>query len=235
MKIVALLSAGLHPVSGRPCPVRVEAQAIGLGRTLGPVIGLHSGAPNAPVADYLGYGLDRLIVLGLLPGSDPVPALVAKLKQLQPDLILAGRRGQGDSDTGLLPYRVAHALGWPLVADAASVEVDGGRLVVDQARPGGERRRVSLAGPAILTSHPSAPSPPGFSAAAARRIGVEREVGLVVSATEPDIPEHPYRRRPRLIRRVSGGGKLVLDIAADQAAAEILAYLEEVGVFDRGA
>jgi len=232
MKIVALLSAGLHPVSGRPCPVRAEAQAIGLGRTLGPVIGLHAGAPNAPVADYLGYGLDRLIVLGLLPGSDPAPALVAKLKQLQPDLILAGRRGQGGSDTGLLPYRVAHALGMPLVADAAAVRVEGGRLTIDQARPHGERRRVALRGSALITAHPAAPSPPGFSPAAAHRRSVEREVGLAVPAAELDVPEHPYRRRPRLIRRAAGGGKLVLDIAADQAAAEILAYLEHVGVID---
>lgn len=230
MKIAVLLSVGRHPISGRECPVRVEAQAIGLGRGLGAVVGLHAGRLDAPVGDYFGYGADRLTVLGLEPTGDPIPALVAELRALQPDLILAGRRGQGGSDTGMLPYQVAHALGWPLVADAAAIGIDGTTLIVDQARPHGARRRITLHQPAVVTVHGAAPPPPGFNPRLTRTNAVERRLVPASAAVGEPIPEYPYRYRPRLIRRVAGGGKVLVDVTPDQAAAEILIYLEHIGL-----
>lgn len=230
MKIAVLLSVGRHPISGRECPVRLETQAIGLGRSVGEVVGLHAGRLDAPVGDYFGYGADRLTVLGLEPTGDPIPALVAELQDLQPDLILTGRRGQGGSDTGMLPYQVAHALGWPLVADAAALDIDGTTLTVDQARPHGARRRITLDQPAVVTVHGAAPPPRGFNPRLTRTNTVERRlVPASATASEP-IPEYPYRYRPRLIRRVAGGGKVMVDVTPEQAAAEILTYLEQIGV-----
>lgn len=230
MKIAILLSVGRHPISGRECPVRVEAQAIRLGRSLGEVIGLHAGRLDAPVGDYFGYGADRLTVLGLEPTGDPIPALVAEFQDLQPDLILAGRRGQGGSDTGILPYQIAHALGWPLVADAAAIGIDGTALTVDQARPHGARRRITLQGPAVVTVHGAAPPPQGFNPRLTLAGTVERRLVAVSAAVGEPIPEYPYRYRPRLIRRVAGGGKVLVDVTPEQAAAEILTYLEQIGV-----
>jgi electron transfer flavoprotein beta subunit len=233
VRIVVLLSVGRHPISGRACPVRVEAQAIGFGLALGEVIGLHAGALDAPVDDYLGYGVDRLGVLGLAPDADPVPALVAELQELRPDLILAGRRGQGGADSGMLPYQIAHALGWPIVADVASLSTEGEELTIDQARPFGARRRIRLLGPALLTVHPAAPAPPRFVPATARSKSVARRQFVSSPSEQKPVPEYPYRRRPRLIRRVAGGGKVLVDATPEQAASEILAYLEQIGVLDR--
>ncbi len=230
MRIAVLLSVGRHPISGRECPVRVEAQAIGLGRGLGEVNGLHAGKLGAPVGDYFGYGADRLTVLGLEPAGDPIPALVAELQDLQPDLILAGRRGQGGSDTGMLPYQIAHALGWPLVADAAAIGIDGTTLTVDQARPHGARRRVTLHQPAVVTVHGAAPPPRGFNPRPAQINTVERRLAPALSGAGEAIPEYPYRYRPRLIRRVAGGGKVLVDVTPEQAATEILTYLEQIGL-----
>jgi electron transfer flavoprotein beta subunit len=251
MKLTVLLSAGRHPVSDRPCPVPVDAQAIGLARRLGKAVGLHAGSDPALIRDYLGFGLDRITLLNLPPGSDPEAPLLAALKDNPPDLVLAGRRGQGGDDTGLLPYRLAHALGWPIVADAVSIAAEGGILTVDQALPRGARRRVTVALPALVTIHPAAPPAPGFAFGAIRRGTISTVPQDVPADPAPIFEERPYRRRPRLMRGVSSGGgsagdrlraatetgssggTLLIDPTPDAAATAILAFLAERAILRR--
>jgi electron transfer flavoprotein beta subunit len=249
MRIVILLSAGRHPVSGRACPVRVEAQAVRLAAGLGgDVLGLHGGPDDAPLREHLGSGLTDLHVLETPAEADPLPGLLATLQELRPDLILAGRRAQGGDDTGLLPYAIAKALDLPIVADAASIALADGALVVEQALPRGERRRVTARLPALVTVHPAAPPPLPFAFGAARRGRVARQPGIDLPATvPPDLTERPYRKRPRLIAKsaagtsaadrlkaateaATGGGRVLVDPAPEAAAAEILTYLREIGV-----
>jgi electron transfer flavoprotein beta subunit len=256
MKIAVLLSVGRHPASGRACPVRVEAQAVRLAAECrGEIVGLHAGpGDDGPLTEHLGTGLAEIVLREIPAGADPVPSLVASLAEHAPDLILAGRRGQGGEDTGLVPYAVAAALGRPIVADAAALapaEGDPGALVVDQALPRGERRRVTVRLPALVTVHPAAPPPLPFAYGAARRGRIVRRPGIVASpVATPDLAERPYRKRPRLIARTaagasaadrlkaateaaSGGGRVLVDPAPDLAAAEILAFLREIGVLER--
>ena len=248
MKAVVLLSAGLHPVSGQPAPVPVEAQAVRLALALGAeVTGLHAGAEEVAIRDHLGRGLKEIALLPLSAGGDPLPVLAEALHAAAPDLVLAGRRGSGGTDSGLLPYRLARALSWPVVADAAALGRDDDILAVEQALPRGTRRRVRVRLPCVVTVHPAAPPPLPFAFAAARRGRVTRHPGLATPRSlVEDLEERPYRRRPRLLgaapggsaadrlraatEAASGGGQLLVNPPPEIAAAEILAFLRRVGV-----
>lgn len=253
MRIAVLLSAGRHPVSGRPSPVPVELQAVRLARDLGVAEGLHAGPDAAAIADALGQGLGRIVHLALPADADPLESLAAALARDAPALILAGRAGQGGEDSGLLPYALARRLGLPIVADAAALRAGEApdTLVVEQALARGARRRVTVRLPAVVTVHPAAPAPLAYAFGAARRGIVETRPGLSGSiAPVPGIEEKPYRARPKLIAKAgagasaaerlkaateaaSAGGRLLVDPAPEEAAREILAHLREIGVLRR--
>jgi electron transfer flavoprotein beta subunit len=247
MRAVVLLSAGCHPVSGRPAPVPVEAQAIRIARTLGAEItGLHAGQMHQGLTEYLGSGLSEIELLEQPVDADPLPALAASIASSLPHLVLAGRRGQGGTDSGLLPYRLANALGWPIVADAVAFARSDAEMTVEQARPRGGRRRIRVRLPCIVTIHPAAPPPFPFAFAAARVGRISRVPVAVAPEAVSSVDERPYRRRPRLIGgsqggsaaerlkaatdAAAGGGKVLVDPAPELAAAEILTFLREIGV-----
>lgn len=253
MKIAVLLSAGRHPISGRPAPVPVELQAIRLAACLGgEVTGLHAGPDAAPLKDALGYGLPRLVHYAIEAGDDPLASLVAALHEGAYDLILAGRSGQGGEDSGLLPYALARALGRPIIADASALREgpQPGTLNLEQALPRGARRRLIIRLPALVTVHPAAPAPAPFAYAAMRRGGVETRPGIASPRAESALEERAYRPRPKMIAKAaagasaaerlkaatqsaSGGGRLLVDPAPEDAAREILAHLREIGVLRR--
>lgn len=252
MKIAVLLSEGHHPVSGRPCPVPVELQALRLaGALAGQATGFHAGLDAAAVRDALGHGLGRLVHLELPEAHDPLESLVAALEVDAPDLILAGRSGQGGEDSGLLPYVLARRLGRPIVADAVGLHAgEDGTLIVEQALPKGARRRITVRLPALVTVHPAAPAPLPFAYGAARRGTVEVQPGIAAPLAGGAIEERAYRKRPKLIAKAaagasaadrlkaateaaSGGGRLLVDPAPEEAAREIIAFLREIGVLRR--
>ena len=254
MRIAVLLSTGLHPVSGRPCPVPVELQAVRLAVDLashlgGEIAGLHAGPDATMLRDALGHGLPRLDHIALPRGSDPAPSLTAKLREIGPTLILTGRIGQGGEDTGTLPYALARALGLPIIADAVRLAPgpEDGTLTVEQALPKGARRRVVVKLPAIVTVHPAAPAPLPFAFGVARRGVIETMQGVEAPQPESTIEQRPYRKRPKLIvtsaagtsaadrlkaatEIASTGGKLLVHPAPEEAAREILAHLRGIGV-----
>ncbi|MFK8250354.1 adenine nucleotide alpha hydrolase family protein [Ancylobacter terrae] len=253
MNIVVLLSAGLHPVSARPASVPVELQAIRLAAGLGGTLsGLHAGPDVEAAAQALGHGLSHLVHVALPAAADPLQSLVDQVKSAAPDLVLAGRRGQGGEDSGLLPYNLAAALGRPIVADAMAIARNAdGTLTIDQALAKGARRRVVVRLPAVVTVHPAAPAPLPFAFGTARRGIIERHEGVAASAPEVSpVEERPYRPRPKLIAKgpagasaaerlkaatqaASGGGKLLVDPPPQEAAREILAHLRAIGVLRR--
>jgi electron transfer flavoprotein beta subunit len=243
MKAIVLLSVGTHPLSGAPMPVPTELQAIALAQRLGcGVIGLHAGPSSATVADCLGHGLSRIICLQIADTDDPLAALTAEIAQQRPDLVLAGRRGQGGADSGLLPYSLAQACGMPIAADA--VVLEGGGAVV-QALPRGARRRLVLQLPAVVTMHDSAP--PALPFVYKQRLSgqIIEKPGISTAALGFAYEERPYRRRPKLIGDACGsaeerlhaatapksaGGKLMLHPSPAEAAEAILNYLKKLSI-----
>jgi electron transfer flavoprotein beta subunit len=258
MRIAVLLSAGRHSVSGRPAPVPVELQALRLavdlanqcgGQTGCNVTGLHAGPDLGPLTDTLGHGLAHLVHLRSEAEADPAPALTAALAAGGYDLILAGRAGQGGEDAGLLPYTLARGLAWPILADAAGLAPGDapGTLAIEQALARGARRRLVVRLPALVTVHPAAPAPLPFAFAGLRRGRVEISETPPAPTPAPEVEERAYRPRPKLIAKAaagasalerlraateaaSGGGRLLVDPAPDEAAREILAHLRALGL-----
>ncbi len=252
MRIAVLLSSGLHPVSGRPVLPTLEAQAIRMALALGEVEGLHAGPSSAPAADALGHGLARLTHVVIGEDDDPVPALAAALAEWRPDLVLAGRRGQGGDETGLVPYAVAAALKAPLAPDAIALAPGdrAGEIALEQALPKGVRRRLTVRLPAVVTIHPDAPAAQAFAYGMARRgvVAAARGPWASAPASALGIEERAYRRRPKLMRNAPAagsaaerlatatgvadarGGRLLVDPSPDEAARAILAHLREIGV-----
>lgn len=193
MRTLVLLSDARHPVSGRPHLSRLETQAIGLAASLDPAArGLHAGSGEDAVRAGLGHGLAGLDVIETQDEADPLPALVGFLADAlgggdAPELILAGRRGEGGFETGLVPYLVAERLGLPIVADAVAIRPGEmpGTLVVDQAMAKGARRRVTVRLPAVVTVHPLSPPPRPFAYGPMRRGTIRRHSP---AAEQADLP-----------------------------------------------
>lgn len=246
MKILILLSAGRHPSSGAPRPVPVELQAIMLALSLpdATATGLHAGPDDAAIADAFGHGLNAITILDIDEHDDPLPALRAEIALQKPDLILAGRRGMGGADSGLLPYRLAHACNIPIIADAMAIEPDGNNITVIQALKRGARRRIVVSTPALVTIHDAAPPPRPFihSARLAGQINHKPGTPTPSAVATPELEIRPYRARPKLIgngpsgasaedrlraatEATSQGGRLMLNPTPDDAAEAILDYV----------
>ncbi len=229
MKITVLLSRGIHPVSGRACPATLDAQAIRLALGRGVVEGLHAGAEEGAIADYLGHGLPALSHLVMAETADPLAALTDHLRAARPDLILAGRQSQGGEETGLLPYRLAATLNLPIVADAIALAIEGDVLAVDQALPRGARRRLRLRLPCMVTVHPAAPPPLPFALGPRRRGRLARLAAEGIPAVPLD--EVAYRPRPKLmVAAQAAERRLMLHPAPAEAAATILEHLRGLGL-----
>jgi electron transfer flavoprotein beta subunit len=243
MKAIVLLSCGVHQRSGAAMPVLVELQAIALARRLGcEVVGLHAGRGGPAIEDCLGHGLDRIFRLRIGEGDDALAALSSEIAEQKPDLVLAGRRGQGGADTGMLPYSLALACGMPIAADACGLEVEAQGLAVVQALPRGGRRRLVLRLPAVVTVHESAPAALPFVYRERISGMIVEKPGVAVAAAEFAFEARPYRRRPKLIGETGGsaeerlraateqksaGGKLIVNPDPMEAAVAVLDFLKQ--------
>lgn len=235
MKVVVLLSAGRHPVSGRAVLPDLEARAIALATHLDPHCrGVHAGSAEEGVHEAFGYGLPSLDLLAVEEGSDPVPALVSYLSDIGPDLILAGRRGQGGKDTGLVPYALADELHLPLLSDIVSVQENGAVAQFEQVLSKGAKRRVTVRLPAIATVHPLAPPAMPFAYAKARRGRIERHEVLSVPENPSHFEQRPHRFRPKLMRQADAtegaADSVIVDPDPDKAARMIVDHIEALGV-----
>ncbi len=254
-RILVLLSLGRHPASGRPRRADLDARALemALAQPEAAVEALHVGEPGEPaLRDYLGMGLARLTVLAAPPQSDALLVLQAYLAGRQPpDLILAGTRAEAGECSGLLPYRLAEALGLPLVAGAAAIEQEADRVKVIQARPRGARRRMRLTLPALVTVGPAGDPARQVSFARARRGDIQVEpVEVSDEESSRDWTWQPARPRPKRMKSIQGagaaarlaaasgtanqGGRLLEGLSADQAAEAVYQALLEDDLLPKG-
>ncbi|SMC93218.1 electron transfer flavoprotein beta subunit [Fulvimarina manganoxydans] len=240
MKTVVLVSGARHPVSRRPALTRLEAQAASLAAKLGGTVrGLHAGPSDDQLREALGHGLGEADWLEIEDRVDPVPALIDHLKAAAPDIVIAGRRGEGTGDTGLVPYALAEALDMPIIADVVGVSpgAGSGTVSIEQALKKGARRRLVVQLPVLVTIHPLAPPPSPFAFAAARRGTIRHErieaTGLPTAKPSPFV-ERPYRARPKMMRQAGAGQAgekaVLVGPTPEEAAERILAFLEDNGI-----
>ncbi|MEW9587087.1 electron transfer flavoprotein subunit beta/FixA family protein [Paraburkholderia sp. DGU8] len=262
MKIAVLVSVGRHPVSGVARYSRNDAAALTMALALAKAHDatldvLHAGDPSNPaLKEYLALGARCVEVLEIARDSE-VPADAAALlaARLQGyELVLSGTRAEGAFDSGMLPYRVAHALEMPLVGAAVDVTLRERCAQVRQFMPKGLRRRVEVQLPALIAVHPLANAAPRYAYARLRegtiRAGTARS-GAAAPATRAD--DLAWTTRPATARPVrlaaaekrsgharmlsattteSRGGSVVIEGSSVEKAQVILAYLREHQLVD---
>jgi electron transfer flavoprotein beta subunit len=247
-----LLSVGRHPASGRTRRAPLDARALEMALAMpgAEVHAIHAGDPSEPaLRDYLGMGLERLAALSVPQGGDPVPALAAHLEALAPHIVLCGNRAEGGEDSGMLPYLLAQALGFAIIADVAAIDIDADQACLTQALPRGRRRLIEARLPVIAAVNAAAPAARQSAFARARRGVVET---LPADAPADDwlgaCEIRPWRLRPKRMRLTavgsaadrlkamtetrSGEGALMIRPPAEDAARAIYDYLLEKRIIE---
>lgn len=238
-RVAVLVSAGRHPASGRPRRAECDARAVELALRIAPadrIDLLHAGSDDPVLRDYLGMGTGRLVVLAPPPDSDPVPVLAGWLKRRGIDLVLAGTHGEGAPGTGMLPYRLAHSLGMPIVANAASLRLEGNRAEVMRAQPEG-LQLLAMTFPAMITVGAAGPAPRQSAFGRARR-GIVDVHAVPPEDVAPCTIEGELRpARPRPLAgsaNVSRSGRsLHVPASPEEAADTIRAFVAARGLTGR--
>jgi len=223
LSVIALVSSGRHPVSGRAGRAREDARAVEMGLALaGSALKLaHAGAADDGalrecLEAYLGmfHGLedDRPGELSLLAlksedasADDAVPALARWLADSGAQLVLTGQRAECGEGSGMLPYLLAERLGWAVVTGIAAIEqVDDDKATLLQALPQGQRRRLEVSLPCLIAVDAVAPAPRQSAFGPSRRGRISIVDGVEAS---PDLPRgawqfQPARARPKRLKVV---------------------------------
>jgi electron transfer flavoprotein beta subunit len=251
MKIAVLVSIGRHPVSGTARYSRNDAAALTMALAIAKDRGaaldvLHAGDPSEPaLQEYLALGAARVEVLDV--DGDAIAALAARLKGY--DLVMTGTRAEGAYDSGMLPYRLADALGVALLGSAVDAAVQDAGVEVRQFMPKGLRRRVRASLPALVAVHPMANAAPRYAYARLR----EGTIAPVVTRAAADAESLQWTIRPAAAKPVrlaaaekrsgharmlsattteSRGGSVVIEGSSVEKAQVILAYLREHQLVD---
>lgn len=255
LNVTVLVSVGRHPLTARTRRADQDARAVEMALMLtgASVSLLHAGQQDRDheeaIRGYLGMGIDSVGLIEQSPQADVVPALAKALRESTPQLVLTGTRAETGEASGVTPYLLAEALGWPIITGLAAVEkIEQGTAVVLQALPRGKRRRLRIRLPAIATVDSSAP--PARQSA----FGPAKRGELAHQQAPSEIDEalstwhiQPARKRPKRLKIVKsssardrfkaaaakaggGGGQTLNDVTPEQGAEAIFKLLKEEGV-----
>jgi electron transfer flavoprotein beta subunit len=252
LNIVALVSIGQHPKSGRARRAEQDARAVELGLRLAGdrVQVLHAGdAADETLRQYAGMGLKSLRVLQQSADADAVPALGDYLAEHRPDVVLTGVRAESGESSGMAPYLLAEKLGWPLVTRIADiVSIENGEAQVLQALPRGQRRAIQVRLPFVASVDMAATAARQSAFGPGRRAQLDAMPWVETPDSErAQWQEAPARKRPKRLKMVKAktaaerfkaataksqgtGGRVIKDQPPMEQAQAIFDLLLEEGV-----
>ncbi|MCC5881429.1 MAG: electron transfer flavoprotein subunit beta [Halomonas sp.] len=255
LDVAVLVSVGRHPVTGRARRADQDARGVELAKSLerAQVTLLHAGTlgeeDEEALRGYLGMGLPSLALIEQPRGADVLPALARALEEANPQLVIAGERAEQGEGSGMLPYLLAERLGWPLIGGVADVEsIENGTATLLQALPRGQRRRLRVRLPAIVSVDAAAPAARQSAFGPARRGEIEAEPAAVEwDEAQTEWSVTPARKRPKRLKIVKaasardrfkaaaakaegGSGQVLTDVTPEQGAEAIFKLLKEEGV-----
>ena len=195
----------------------------------GEVIVISAGPPTVKdaVTRALAMGADRGIVIDLPSANDVdtlalAGALAARVRELQPDLVLVGQNSD-DYETGQVGPQLAELLGFPVVSSVMGLMVDGQRLTARRDMEDGQQT-VETAMPAVLMAitglnEPRLASLKGIMAA--KRKPLDRVEATIEPGTDRIAWDEPY------VPERAVGGTILQDVPAPEAADRLVAWLQE--------
>lgn len=257
LQIMVLVSVGVHPVSGRPCRASLDAQAVELAlQQPGAVVDVvHAGDTEHPaLREYLGMGIGQITVLSVPGNAEPLSMLAQYVNEAEPDLVLCGELAEWGEASGMLPYQLADQLGWALAPNIASLtSIADGRVELLQALPRGQRRKLLVKQPVVMTINSAAPQ--------ARQSAFVKAREGIINMLEPGLELvedndqllwqlQPAKQRPKRLKVITATtaaermkaaimavqcqeGQVLQDSSPQQAAEAILALLHQEGVLKR--
>ncbi len=217
-RVAVLVSAGRHPVTGRPrrSPLDARALELALGLPGARLEVFHAGDPlDGALRCYLGMGLERICVLALADQSNPYPALARALAERNFDLVLTGTNNIDGVGTGFVPYSLARDLGFPVIGSACQLSLHRDRVEVVQSMPKGKRRIAAARLPAVVTVGNSGPKPRQSAYGPARRGIVEEIPGHHTrAASAPPWTVKPAKAVPPRLQPFARGASASERLAA---------------------
>ena len=261
LKIVSLVSIGKHPTSGRARRAEQDGRAVELGMMLAEASGdkqnltvIHAGdfqqaGQQAALRSYAGMGLASVRVLQMRENADAVNPLSDYLYKYAPDIILTGVQAESGESSGMLPYLLGEALGWPVVPHIANiVSIKNGVAEILQALPRGQRRALSVRLPFIASVDNAAAEPRQSAFGPASRAVMDQQLSHSdADAVRSGWSESSARKRPKRLKIIKAktaadrfkaatakpqgaGGKVMKDQSPAEQAQAIFDLLLEEGV-----
>lgn len=272
-RVAVLLSIGQHPVTARPRRADQDARALELALQLSnaEVLPLHVGQMNeqndTALRSYLGMGISQIKLINpsvnaLSNNPDILFSLEQGVRDSQANIVLCGSRAETGEGSGLVPYMLAKKLAWPIVSGIVSIEkIEQGRATLLQALPRGQRRKIIVSLPAVLTVDPAAATARQSAFGPAQRGSLTPQL-LNLSLASSDAVKNqlaeshssiwhfqPAKKRPKRLKIIkatsardrfkaaaakadASGGKVLQGVSAENAANEIIKLLLEEGVLN---